>query len=96
MKTKTDGEDLLLERLEEIWESKDKWWGFAVRQLVGASWGQSQMLWLGWWTTHTKMYMSNEEGLTHSKYSTFFVVLEITLHNYVYEKYNRKFLLSKH
>jgi hypothetical protein len=95
LKTKMDGEDWLLQKLEEIWESKDKWWGFAARQLAGASGGQSQMVWLGWWTTHTKMYMSNEEGLIQSKDSTFFVVSEITLHNYFYEKYNIKFLLLK-
>lgn len=96
MKTNLDGEDWLLEKLEEIRESKDKWWGFAATQLAGASGGRSQMVWLGWWTTPTTMYMSNKEGLTQSKYSTFFVVSEITLCNYFYEKYKIKFLLLKH
>jgi len=35
-----DGENWLLEKLEEIWERKDKLWGFAARQRAGASGGQ--------------------------------------------------------
>jgi hypothetical protein len=81
-----DDDTWLLKKLEEIWESKDMWWGFAARQLAGASGGRSQVVRLGWWTTHTRMYMSNEEGFTQSKYSTFFVVSQITLRNYFYEK----------
>jgi len=80
-----DGEDWLWEKLEEIWESEQKLWGFAARQLAGASGGQNEMVWLGWWTTYTKTYMSNEEGFTQSKYSTFFVVSEMRLCNYFYE-----------
>jgi hypothetical protein len=57
-----DGDTWLLKKVEEIWESKDKWWGFAARQLAGASRGQSHMVRLGWWTTHTKMYMSTKKA----------------------------------